>query len=85
MDTGIGPVHIWAYPAGGGPPIFLGSALDGISRPDVAAVYGERFRSSGYGLLVEGLAAGTYDIAVFGFSTAMQQFMPAKLVRVSVE
>jgi hypothetical protein len=38
--------------------------------PIVAALYGERFRPAGYGLIVDGLAPGTYDLVVFAWSNA---------------
>jgi hypothetical protein len=90
--TGIDTLHVWAYPratCGSAdcnlPPIFLGAATYGGQRPDVAALYGQRFLESGYGLVVDGLAAGTYDIAVFAWSTPRGGFVPAKTVRVKVE
>jgi hypothetical protein len=87
-DTGVAIVHVWAYPvdANGNrlDPIFIGPAIYGGARPDVAAVYGDRFLNSGYGLIVQGLAPGTYDIAVFGLSTVVGNFTPAKVVRVTV-
>jgi hypothetical protein len=62
-------VYVWAYPirAHGNrlDPIFIGPAIYGGARPDVAAVNGDRFGESGYGIIVNGLAPGTYDIAVF--------------------
>lgn len=90
VDTGVDTVHVWAYPAGGATraaqadPIFLGAAVYGGERPDVAAIYGDRFLKSGYGLAVGGLQAGTYDIAVFPYSTAKHRFTPAKVVRVRI-
>jgi hypothetical protein len=83
VDTGVDTVHVWAYPVGGGDPIFLGAAEYGGPRPDVAAIYGERFLTSGYGLRVEGLAPGTYDVAVFAYSTVTGGFVPAKTVRLT--
>jgi hypothetical protein len=82
--TGIAAVHAWAYPLAGGPPVFLGAAAYGGARPDVAAVHGEGFRDSGYGLVVQGLAPGHYDVAVFAWSTEAAGFVPAKVVRVTV-
>ena len=82
--TGVDAIHVWAYPANGGAPIFVGAADYGGARPDVAAIYGERFRKSGYGLRVEGLAPGTYDLAVFAYSTVSGGFAPAKVVRVTI-
>ena len=82
--TGVDAVHAWAYPRSGGDPIFLGPAAVHGARPDVAAVYGDRFKSSGYGITAEGLPAGDYDIAVFAWSTVLQGFAPASTVPVRV-
>jgi hypothetical protein len=82
--TGISTLHVWAYPVNGGEPIFLGTATSGL-RPDVAEVYGEQFRETGYGLTVEGLTPGTYDVAVFGWSDVRGGFAPAAVVRVRVQ
>lgn len=83
-DSGIITVHVWAYPVGGGRPIFLGVAEHGGLRPDVEALLGERFAKSGYGLQVNGLPAGSYDIAVFAYSSVAAGFLPARTVRVTV-
>ena len=83
-DTGVTGIHAWAYPLGGGPPLFLGAGAYGGVRDDVAAVHGDRARESGYGLLVQGLTPGTYDLAVFAWSTELADFAPAKVVRVTV-
>jgi hypothetical protein len=47
-------------------------------------VYGDRFTGSGYGVIVNGLRPGTYDVAVFAFSTVLNSFTPAKVIRVTV-
>jgi hypothetical protein len=83
--TGIDTLHAWAYPVAGGPPIFLGTPTLGGQRPDVAALHGEQFRDSGFGLVVQGLAPGVYDIAVFPWSNVIAGFAPAKVVRVTVQ
>ena len=54
------------------------------ARPDVAAIYGQRFLKSGYGLRVAGLAPGTYDLAVFAYSTVQGRFVPAKTARIVI-
>ena len=88
VDSGVSTVHVWAYPvdASGArlDPIFLGPATYGGARPDVAAVYGARFGDSGYGLIVRTLPPGTYDLAVFAYSSVLNTFTPAKVVRVTV-
>jgi hypothetical protein len=84
--TGVDAVHVWAYPnpGSGTPPIFLGAARLGDRRPDVGAYFGERFAPSSYDLVVNGLAPGTYDLAVFPHSTMTGQFDSASVVRVVV-
>src|SRR5204863_2815380 len=84
QGTGIDALHVWAYPLAGGAPVFLGAASTGGVRPDVAALHGDRFLPSGYGLIVAGLPAGTYDLAVFAWSNVTGGFVPASVVRVIV-
>src|SRR5260370_41117167 len=73
VESGVDAVHVWAYPINAAEPydapILLGAATYGGARPDVAAIYGERFGHTGYGIRVDGLAPGTYDLAVFAYST----------------
>ena len=83
VGTGIGTLHVWAYPLSGGIPIFLGQAAHG-PRPDVAAAIGEQFRDSGYGLVVQSLPHGNYDLAVFAWSSRTGDFVQAASVRVTV-
>jgi hypothetical protein len=82
--SGIATLHAWAYPLTGGAPIFLGAMSYGGSRPDVAAIYGDQFKNAGFGLHVQGLVHGHYDIAVFAWSTKLESFIPARVVRVTV-
>ena len=88
IDTGVSTLHVWAYPIDAHgkrlDPIFVGPAIYGGARPDVGAIYGAQFTESGYGLIVYGLPPGTYDIAVFAYSTVVNDFTPAKVVRVTV-
>ena len=76
--TGIDTLHVWAYPATGGAPVFVGTPTLGGVRPDVAAVHGEQFRESGFGLSCRGSSPGTYDLAVFPWSNVAepQDFTP---------
>ena len=48
--TGVDTLHVYAYPNPGSgiPPIFLGVATIGVSRPDVGAAYGSRYSHAGY-------------------------------------
>jgi hypothetical protein len=89
VGSGVSTVHVWAYPVdcAGRPgcgPVFVGGAAYGGARRDVAAALGDRFGASGYGLIVEGLPPGHYDLAVFAWSSALGSFAPAKTVRVTV-
>jgi hypothetical protein len=88
FGTGVDTVHVWAYPIDASgkalDPIFLGPAIYGGARPDVGAIYGDRFAGTGYGIIVNGLPPGTYDLAVFAFSTVVNNFTPAKVVRIVV-
>jgi hypothetical protein len=74
--TGVDAVHVWAYkdPGSNTPPVFVGAATYGVSRPDVGSLYGARFTPSGYALRVRGLTAGRYSLAVFSHSTATGTF-----------
>jgi hypothetical protein len=83
-DTGIATLHAWAYPLTGGPPVFLGATAYGGARPDVASIHGDQFEASGFGLHVQGLMPGHYDLAVFAWSTERADFIPARTVRVTV-
>ncbi len=73
--TGVDAVHVYAYPAHasgeptGGSPVFLGAASYGSPRPDVAAVYGEQFTSSGYAVDITDLGGGFYHLVVYARST----------------
>jgi subtilisin family serine protease len=84
VGTGIDTLHVWAYPLTGGTPVFLGTVTYGGERPDVAAIHGDQYRGSGYGLIVKGLAPGNYDLAVFAWSNVSGGFVPATGVRVTV-
>jgi len=82
--TGIDAVHVWAYPATGAAPIFLGVAKYGDARPDIAALFGDEFLPSSYSLGVHDLAPGTYDVVVYPHSAVTGDFHGAKVVRVIV-
>jgi hypothetical protein len=87
VGTGIEAIHVWAYPvtaSGHGTPIFVDVAAYGGARPDVAAVYGDQFLNSGYGIVIRTLPPGTYDLALFPWSTAKGDFLDAHLTRIVV-
>ncbi|MDQ3418435.1 MAG: endonuclease/exonuclease/phosphatase family protein [Acidobacteriota bacterium] len=67
-SSGVMTIHVWAYPEGGAPPIWVGVPSSG-NRSDVAAAFGSNFLRCGFGLNVEGtLPPGNYLLAVFPFS-----------------
>jgi uncharacterized repeat protein (TIGR03803 family) len=85
--TGVDIVHVYAYPnpGSGTPPIFLGSAAYGASRPDVAAAFGERFRTSGFSLNASGLTHGlSYQIVVYARSTISGAFNNVRAATVTL-
>jgi hypothetical protein len=82
--TGIETLHVWAYPVGGAPAVFVGATAYGGPRPDVGAVFGERFSRSGFSISVDALVPGDYDLAVFAWSSERDGFLPARLIRVTV-
>ena len=83
--SGIGAVHVWASRTGaaGVAPAFVGAADLGAARPDVAAAFGASFGTAGFSLTTT-LAPGTYDLAVYAWSTRTGRFEDARTVRVTV-
>ncbi len=68
FSSGIDAIHVYAYPSVGGAPVFLGAGTYGGSRPDVAAIFGPQFSSSGFSLSVGSLAPGDYLLVVYARS-----------------
>jgi len=69
--SGVDAVHVWAYPitgAGFGAPVFVGAATLGLSRPDVAAVFGAQFGNAGFALQGAPLPPGTYRLVAYAHS-----------------
>jgi Beta-propeller repeat len=84
--TGVSTVHMYAYPnpGSGQPPIFLGVADYGISRPDVGAIFGSQFTNSGFQLFLPPLAEGPYLLVAFPFSTVTNAFLAPATVTVTI-
>jgi len=82
--TGVDTVHVWAYPATGTDPIFLGIAAYGATRSDVGAMFGEAFADAAYDLTVDGLPPETYDVVVFPHRARTNRFEGAQVVRMTV-
>jgi hypothetical protein len=73
-ESGVSALHVYAYPADGSAPIFLGAPSTGGYRPDVASIHGARFAPSGWGLTASGLAPGWYTLIFYPWSTVTQSF-----------
>jgi len=82
--TGVDAVHVWAYPAGGGAPTFVGVAQYAGVRGDVGAAYGAQFTNSGYNLTVAGLAPGTYTLVASAHSTVALSFNQSRSVTLTI-
>ena len=83
---GVDVIDVWAYPASGAAPEYVGSAKYGFSRPDVAAAFNApQVTGSGFALSVSGLAAGTYDLVVYAHSAIAKAFNNAQVVRITVQ
>jgi hypothetical protein len=83
-STGISAVHLYAHPEGSGAPVFLGLAQYGISRPDVAALFGSQFESSGFSLQVTDLPPGRYRIAAYAEAAVDDTFAASASVNITV-
>jgi hypothetical protein len=83
--NGVDAVHVWAFPAGGGAPVFVASSYGGGARGDVGAVYGSQFTNSGFTFEISGLPPGSYDLAVYAHSTVANAFNQARVVRITVQ
>jgi hypothetical protein len=83
----VDALHVWAFPnpGSGTPPIFLGVAQYGVSRPDVGAAFGAQYTNSGFNLTAGTLAPNTYDIVVYARTTASGTFETYGVARVVVQ
>jgi hypothetical protein len=82
--TGADAIHVWAWPAVGGPPIFVGATTPSVARSDIGAIFGARFTNSGYKLTVGSLAGGNYLLAIYMHSTVTGTFNAVRTVAISV-
>lgn len=81
--AGVSAVHVWAYPTGGGTPIFLGAATTDRARDITALLFGEQFTNSGWNVS-SALAVGTYRVVVFALSAVTGRFDNVSVVDVIV-
>ena len=83
-NAGVDAIHVYAYPAAGGAPLFVGAATYGTVRGDVGAAFGSsRFNASGFQLNAT-LAAGDYTLVVFARSAVTGTFNNAQSVPIKV-
>ena len=86
QGSGVGAVHVWAQrrDVAAAPEIFLGPAVVGGARPDVAGIYGDQFDRAGWTVSASGLARGTYDVTAYFWSTRTDRFEDARTTTVTV-
>ena len=80
---GVDFVHAWAVPTNGAQPIFVGQFSLTVNRADIAAQYGAQFAMSGFSFTAH-LPPGTYDLAVFAYSSVAAAFNNNRIVRITV-
>jgi glucose/arabinose dehydrogenase len=83
-NPGIGTIHVWAF-SSTGQARFLGVATYGLSRPDIAAIYGPQFTASGYSIEIKGLAPGDYLIGLYAWVNAAQNFTVMGSLAVTID
>ena len=83
-DSGIDAIDVWAFPASGAAPTFLGRAAYGGARPDVAGAFGSQFLNAGYGISVRGLTPGIYQFSVYAHSKLTGTFNDLRAVTVTI-
>jgi sugar lactone lactonase YvrE len=83
--SGIGAVHVWArrldVPTTG--PVFVGEAVLGGSRPDVADAFGGGFLRAGYHLRAT-LVPGRYAVTAYAWNHRTNRWEDARTVEVRV-
>jgi hypothetical protein len=90
LDRGAGTgngadvIHVYAWPNGGGAPLFVGQTSISLSRPDLANVFGGQFGSSGWALTINNLPPGSYQLAAYLRSTVTNSFSLAKTVPITI-
>jgi YVTN family beta-propeller protein len=83
--SGVDRLDVWAYPASGAAPMFLGNPTLGTDRPDIAATFGDtRYRRSGFTMLVSGLGPGAYTVVFYAHSSRSNLFSSAQSVTITL-
>ncbi len=79
--AGVDLVHVWAYPIGGGSPVFLGASGTAAANPIMAAAFGQQFLNCQFTIANQLPPAGTYDVVFYGRSTVTGQFDVVRVKR----
>lgn len=82
--VGVDAIHVWAFPTGGGSPIFAGAATLGHERSDVANVYGSQFKNAGFSVTISNLPAGTYTLGAYMHSSVTGTFNAHRVASITV-
>jgi hypothetical protein len=85
--TGVNAVDVYAFPVVGtgfGAPTYLGPAVLGANRPDLAGFFGARFGTAGFNLQVSGLAAGRYRLVVYARSSVSGTFNNLRFADITI-
>lgn len=85
-NSGVDVLHAWAYPnpGSGAAPLWVGVAITGLSRPDVAAAFGQQYSFAGFSLPAN-LAPGVYEVVLFPHSLVSGTFENARVLRITVQ
>ncbi|MDQ3486947.1 MAG: Ig-like domain-containing protein [Acidobacteriota bacterium] len=73
FHSGVVFGHLYDHPVGG-PAVFLGAIGTANRRPDIAAIYGERYAFSGFSKRIGRLSAGAHTLVVYSLSRNDGQF-----------
>jgi hypothetical protein len=83
-DTaGTDAIDAWAYPVGGGAPVFVGAAPTRVPRSDIASAFGGEFLMAGFDFSGT-LGAGTYDLVVYARNSRTRIFDQVRVIRVTL-
>jgi hypothetical protein len=84
--TGVDAIHVYAVPAGGGSPIFLGVPTYGTARGDVGAAFGSsQFNNSGFTMSAgASLAPGSYTVTAYAHNSSTGAFDATRSANVSI-
>jgi hypothetical protein len=83
-DSGVDAIDVWAFPASGAAPTYVGRGAYGGARPDVAGAFGSQFVNVGYGISVRGLTPGVYQFSVYAHSKLTGTFNDLRTVTVTI-